>query len=623
MTIQSGDIKLLKSQVLLDTSDGGGAMTSAEVVDGLSNNLFADISELDRTYGRVSLRKAYAAVVTTNVDSYYGAHAIITRVPADPRVSVSLFSTKDWFDRRSAARDKIERYLARGPKWSGHLLEMQLEGQRAIQLSLDQADDEPEAGRGLSLVQFEGLPAEYEQYVRVTKLTSVLRTFQVQGKPTIRKVVTVEISDPLRYNFEGITVQEFLNDVKPKAVCRDTRVANAATYYGATPLAVAASLDDAAITTNSIFTQLIPSATSETPMVDLNAASMNGLLRPGNTTGNIVYTVGVTFSPLTNVYIGSATMPGTLTLVAGPNTVVDAAGILKIGSNIVGEIEYDKGLLRFNAAAPTYAGSGQFNFMPAAKPTQVADTASISIVQDARGYNYTITLLPIPTPATLSVSYMAQGKAYYLYERGDGQLKGSDATLGSGSINFVTGTVVITTGALPDADSELIFAWGRSTTTFARSDTVVEPARIRLQLSREQVAPGTLTLAWSANNVNKTATDDGNGNIAGDATGKINYSSGVCVLQVSSLLQKGAQITTDYQWGTPNEYTQAAAVANGNGDYVIQLPNLGGAAVPKTVELQFDVEIAKAFGTFTEVETTPAWVPVFAVPGASLTHRSN
>ena len=39
MTIQTGDIKLLKSQVLLDTTDGGGAMTSNEVIDGQSNNL--------------------------------------------------------------------------------------------------------------------------------------------------------------------------------------------------------------------------------------------------------------------------------------------------------------------------------------------------------------------------------------------------------------------------------------------------------------------------------------------------------------------------------------------------------------------------------------------------------
>lgn len=608
MPIQSGDIKLLKSQVLLDTTDGGGAMTSNEVIDGQSNNLFPDVSELDRTYGRIALRKVFPAVQTNTNDSYFGSHMIVSRLPSDPRVNVSLFTTKDWNDRRAAARDKIERYLARGPKFAGHLLEMQLEGQRAIQLSLDPRDEEPKVGQGLSLVQFEGLPAEYEQYVRVSKVTSVLRLFQASGKPVERKVATVEITDPLRYDFEGITVAEFFNDVKPKAACRDTRVANAATYYGATNLAVAAVINDAAITAKTIFTQLVPSATSETPMVDLNAASLNGLLRPGNL-DKIIYSAGVTFSPLTNVYIGSPILPGTLTLTAGPYAITDAAGVLRIGSGIVGEIEYDKGLLRFNAAAPTYSGSGQFNFMPAAKPTQVADTASISIVQDSRGYNYTITLQPVPSPGTLSVSYTSQGKVYYLYERGDGQLKGSDTAFGTGTINFVTGSAIITTGALPDADTELIFAWGRSTTTFARSDTVVAPARIRLQLSREQIAPGTLALAWTVAGVNKAAVDDGNGNITGDATGKISYSSGVCLLQVSNLLQKGAQITADYQWGTPNEYTQASAVANGVGDYVIQLPNLGGAVVPKTVEMSFDVSIAKASGTFTEVETVPNWFP--------------
>ena len=55
MTIQTADIKILKSQVLLDTTDGGGAMTGSEVIDGQSNNLFPDISELDRTYGRIAL----------------------------------------------------------------------------------------------------------------------------------------------------------------------------------------------------------------------------------------------------------------------------------------------------------------------------------------------------------------------------------------------------------------------------------------------------------------------------------------------------------------------------------------------------------------------------------------
>lgn len=622
MPIQSGDIKLLKSQVLLDTPDGGGAMTANEVIDGQSNNLFPDVSELDRTYGRIALRKAFTAVQTNSNDSYFGSHVIVSRLPEDPRVNVSLFTTKDWTDRRVQARDKIERYLARGPKWSGHLLEMQLEGQRAIQLSLDATDEQPRVGQGLSLVQFEALPSEYEQYVRVSKVTSALRNFVVGGKTIVRTIATVEITDPLRYDFEGITVQEFFDGLKGKGVARDTRVADAAKYFGAVKLVQAAAVNDAAISADGIFTQLLPSATSETPLIDLNAASMNSLLRPGNLE-RIIYNTAVVFNPLTNVYVGSPILPGTFTLTAGANVIADVAGTLRLNATPIGEIEYDKGLLRFNAAAPSFSGSGQFNFMPAAKPTQVADTASIAIVQDARGYNYTITLLPIPSPGTLSVSYMAQGKVYFLYELGDGALRGSDASFGTGSISFVTGSCIITTGALPDADSELIFTWGRSTSTFARSDTVVEPAKIRLQLSRQQIAPGTLSLAWSVGAANRTATDDGNGNITGQATGKINYASAVCLISISNLLQKNAQITADYQWGTPNEYTQASAVANGAGDYVIQLPNPGGAVVPKTVEISFDVNIARATGTFTETVAEPPYAPVFSSGGVFGLGRSN
>ena len=116
MPILQDDIKLLKSQVLLDTDDGGGRMTANEVVDGESNNLFPDISELDRTYGRVSLRKAFAAILTNSTDSYYGAHAIIAKAPGDPLVSMTLFSTKNWPDRRSNAKDRLESYLAPGPE---------------------------------------------------------------------------------------------------------------------------------------------------------------------------------------------------------------------------------------------------------------------------------------------------------------------------------------------------------------------------------------------------------------------------------------------------------------------------------------------------------------------------
>lgn len=611
MTIQTGDIKVLKSQVLLDTTDGGGAMTGSEVIDGQSNNLFPDISELDRTYGRITLRKAFAAVLTSTTDSYYGAHTIISRMPEDPRVSVSLFTTNDWFDRRTSARDKVERYLALGPLWPGHLLEKQLAGQRAIQLAMRPQDDEPKVGQGLGLVQNEGLGTEFSQFVRVTKVTSQDRTFvDHQNRDVLRKVVTVEISDPLLYTFTGPSVFQAVQGISGPAICRDTRVANAASYYGITSLTAPGAINDASIMVGDIFTQLVPSAQAETPLVDLTAAGLSSLYVPGNE-GTINANVSASMGPTTKLYLGSSILPGTLTLKPGASTITDQGGTLMMGTTEIGSIDYEKGLCSFNANAPAYSGTIVTTFTPAGVPNRVQDTASISIVQDLRGYNYTITLIPSPMPGSLVVSYMAQGKVYYLYDRGDGVLKGSDAAFGSGSVNFTTGSVIVTLGALPDANSELIFAWGKKVDSFTRSSLTVAPARLEFQLANGQVAPGTVTVTWSVEGSPKSATDDGNGTFTGDATGKIHYASGLIKLVPSVLYQQGTEFKVNYQFGPPHEQTFPMPIRDGTGKVNVVLPNLGGNPIPKTVELLWNVDIldSETLGTiFTE--TIQEWNPI-------------
>lgn len=610
MTIQTGDIKIQKSQVLLDTSDGGGAMTGNEVVDGQSNNLFPDVSELDRTYGRIALRKAFAAILTSTVDSYYGAHAIISRMPEDPRVSVSLFSTADWFDRRSGARDKIERYLALGPIWAGHLLEKQLEGQRAIQIAMRPQDDEPKVGQGLGLVENEGLPNEFSQYVRVTKVSSQDRTFfSVNNAEVLRKVVTIEISDPLRYTFNGPSVKTFDEGSTSFAVCRDTRVANAATYYGISKLTAPVAIDDATLMVSSIFTQLVPSAQSETPLVDLSAAGLSNLYIPGND-GLVTATVNAPVGPTTKLYIGSSVVPGTLSMNIGGNTLTDAGGRLLQGLTEMGTFDYEKGLASFALGMIPYSGPIALTFKPAGVPNRVMDTASIAIVQDTRGYNYTITLIPSPMPGSLVVSYMSQGKVYYLYDRGDGVLKGSDAAFGSGNINFVTGSVIVTVGALPDANSEIIFAWGKKVDSFTRANLEVDPCYFEFQLANQQVAPGTLEIKWTVEGVQKTATDNGDLTLIGDATGSIHYASGKVHLYPNELVQQGTEFIVEYQFGPPLEQRFDMPTRGPDGRVSIVLPNLGGNPLPKTVELSWNVDIldSEILGQiFTE--TIQSWNP--------------
>jgi hypothetical protein len=374
---------------------------------------------------------------------------------------------------------------------------------------------------------------------------------------------------------------------------RDTRVANAATYYGIATVSANAALNDAVINVDDIFTQLVPASQAETPMVDLLGSGLSSLLVPGNAgtltrSGNVVITPGAKF------YVGGAVMPGTLSLTHLGNTYTDAGGLIKLSSATAGVIEYDKGLLSFGDATPVQPGASAYVlvFKPAANPTRSSLSASIGITQSSRGYNYTITLLPIPSPGSVVVSYMAQGKVYYLYDTGrNGVLSGSDSSFGAGSVNFTTGTVLVTLGVLPDADSELIFNWAVPVSTFIRSGITVPPAKLYFQLSNQQVTPGSVTATWLTGATTKTAADNGLGGFTGDATGVINYSSGIVTLTPALLPNLGATFNFAYQHGPPNETTFAAPARGAGGYITVTLPNVGGSVVKGSVELEFNVDV--------------------------------
>ncbi len=108
MPILTGDIKLVASQVMDDVPEGGGAPTATVILDGVSNAIFPDISEVDRAGGRVNFRKLHVSVQTTDTDTYLGSNIIVAEPPEDPNVSVTLFTTGNTFDRRSEASSMVE-----------------------------------------------------------------------------------------------------------------------------------------------------------------------------------------------------------------------------------------------------------------------------------------------------------------------------------------------------------------------------------------------------------------------------------------------------------------------------------------------------------------------------------
>ena len=276
MSIAKTDIKLMASERLTDYEDGGGQMTGNEVTDGTVNNLFPDISRLDRVYGRVSLRKAFVGVMTENRDMYYGAHAILSDPPEDDNVHVTLFSTADFYDVRDDAKNRIESYVNIAQETSLRLMHDQLRGQRAITCFCRPGTTIPKISETIVL---KDVISGNQQYVRIQDMTRITETFVHATYGTFTSdVVTIDLSAALLYDFPGMEVTPY----STKGVTRihATVVADAASYYGVSRLVEAAETGSMTLKVDSIYNQLVPTSQIETAFVDQLLAGNNQTMIP-------------------------------------------------------------------------------------------------------------------------------------------------------------------------------------------------------------------------------------------------------------------------------------------------------------------------------------------------------
>ena len=267
MPIKQGDIQLLASRVMDDVPEGGGGPSANIIESGAENAIVPDISEMDRATGRANLRQLHVTVRTDDRDTYQGSNVIVAKPPEDPNVSIALFSTGGVYDTRAQAQARLEAYLNKGAEWSGYLYENHIKGQRVIQIFQRPGTELPAVGKTLVLVGNEGLVNEQEQYVRAIRVTSQERTFTYDTDKDYKAlVVSMELSDALRYDFKGSPASRMFTRLETSAHLRDTVVADAGSYVGVSPLQKAAALGDFTIIAKTIMAQLVPSAQSETPI---------------------------------------------------------------------------------------------------------------------------------------------------------------------------------------------------------------------------------------------------------------------------------------------------------------------------------------------------------------------
>ena len=599
MAILTGDIKLVASQVMLDVPEGGGAPTSNVIQDATSNAIFPDISELDRAGGRVNLRKVHVSVQTPDTDSYLGSNVIVAEPPSDPNVSVTLFSTKEVFDRRDAAKKRVEAYLAPGPAWGGFLFENHIIGQRSIQIFQMPNSTAPAIGHTILLVQNEGLANEKLQYVRVTRTASVLRTFiKDNGQEYKALIVTGDLSDALRNDFIGSPPSEFFRKIASAALVRDTTVADAAQYFGVVPLTEAVSVGSLSAKAKSIFTQLVPSAQTEIPVIDASAAGEYDTVVDASN-GNVTITTSIGFNPNVALYFGNPVYPGTLNIAYSGGALTDAAAQLLQGTTVIGTVDYARGTATLAPSAPSIGGSKTITYKAAGAPLQLADSAGIYVSQETRAYNYIQTIDPPPAPATTRVSYRSNGKWYDLRDNGGGKLVGADTAYGAGTVSYVTGTVAVTLGALPDVGGEIVLNWGATVSYLNRAAVAVPPLKVPLQLAQVGVTPGSVAITWNDGTA-RTATDDGKGSIVGAATGTISYQTGLVHLQPSALPAGTQTYSVGYSYGPPAIQEFPAPLRDANGTVSLAISNTNLTA--GTVELTWNVLIEN----YATISNTPA-----------------
>lgn len=592
MAITDADIKFLASQRLTDTADGGGRMTGVVVQDGVDNNVFDDVSSLDRVYGNVSLRKVFGAVLTPSTDKYLGARVIVDAAPADANVKAVLFSASSTNDTREQTRVKVESYLAPGAVYQGQLYGNHLAGQSSALLIQREAVALPSIGQVLLLRKNEGLADEFDQYTRIDSVSSVLATFTDGTGDFVRRIVTCGLAGSFEQAFPGFDALRMDAAISYTGKTRvfNTIVADAAQYYGIANLAQAGAVGDVNIKVDSIFTNLLPSAQAETPLVDLEIGTASAPLVLCS--GSLAFTIaGAVIAVGGSLYLGQGLAPGSLTLTSSNATFADAGGVLMLGATAVGGVNYASGVVTFAAGAPVSTGTVTVAMKAAAAPSKVSDTASINVTLASRANNYNQTLYPTPMPGSLRISYRAQGLWYDLDEQGNGDIIGSDPSIGAGRLTFATGTASVTLGALPDVGSDIIYTWCAAADTINRSASTIPPLRIKRTLAHTGIAPSTFSVTWLAALVAKSATDNGSGLITGDATGTINYATGEVEMTPAVLPSLGATFDFAYQWGASTEELFPMPARGGDGSITVSLPLGGGAVLAKSVQLEFNLLI--------------------------------
>ncbi|MEG2156304.1 MAG: hypothetical protein RRY07_00770 [Bacteroidaceae bacterium] len=525
-------------------------------------------------------------------------------------MSICAFTTESWTDTRKAAQQMLETYLAAGTVSQWECLEKQLKGQKAIMLMGSTFGTAPVAGQNFLLIQNEGKLSETYQYVRVIKVTAEQRTFyRSNGGNTEAfklNVYTCEITDPLEFEFSGWTPQEFISggiSTRDGFVrVRETRIADAARYYSAKKLTQPALKGSATLHVESIFTNLVPSTQSESPMADLGVSgAYTGILKGSQLISYSQFlTVGSGRSTST---FSTAIAPDTLSILLNNGDTIRDNGNNQLfkGSIQVGTIQYDQGIVTWLTSVFAYDGDVTVSFSSATPSAQSDQSDYDKVTESNKGKVWVKTLNPIPAKGSVRVTYVSGTKHYTMYDNGDGSLGGTTSGVGVGSVNYDTGTLTLSLSVFPDVGSYILYQWGDK---LVSQDTITaQDPNIYVELDTANMVSlfdgvyklaNNPTLSWvvknaSNENIAKTAVlNKSTMVLSGDATGTITKDR--AAISPSVPIPVGTPVTLSFTSTTGGDsYTRNTPVSDTAGKVTIDLSAISEEIDPYSIN--FDLPI--------------------------------
>lgn len=556
MPISATDIKMRQSQRLTDNPDGGGRMVQAEIVDGEMNNLFPDIGDEERTTGRATLRKMFVHVDTPNTDVLKDAIGVLVDPPSDPRVTVSMFATGSYSDVRADARNRVEGYIIRGAESRYILLGNHFIGQMTLQFYCMKDAPSPDINDNLCLATTAGGFTPTEQFVRVKGILSrTSGTFYDDGGAFERDVIVIETVNALLFNFFGQEVLRYTG-AKPATRIYGTNIVDATSYHSVKRLTEDAKPGDLSVQVDTPYVNIVPTSTAETAVSDVLAGLGTISYVQSGPAGSLAMAYSSAFSagvPVVRFLGGPLALASVKVLAGNIELTDDGSGqlISAVTSPWAGTIDYLAGTVSLANANGVGATSVSISATPAGAIIQQGFTDEIAVTQNNQGYNWLFQIQPLPAPGTVVVDYRALGKWVRLADNGRGQLVGKPGQ-GGGTVNYATGAVVMTAGALPDLQSSVLIGWGTPALAEARTgDTSIAPPALHFILGNSGVVPGSAQFTLRVAGADVQVTDNGTGGllIAGALRGTISYTTGEVMIRPSALPDADSQLACAYEYG--------------------------------------------------------------------------